>query len=374
MKVYILNFAVIVLLGLAAEKYRTKKAVRMGCFIYIWLQLTVLAAVRWGIGYDYNQYYNTFYAISRASDWSSILDRREEIGFLLFNRGMSYITDNIIVYLFFYYGLLYGLLIGYIYRYSEVKWNSIAAYAAFDYFAISICFMRQSMAMVIGLYAIEMIKKRKWYWAVLLILAASLFHSSAIILFAALAFSYIDFTNRKVQIAAAVTAVVAYVGCDFFLEHILVGPFEKYKGYIGSYFMLKNHVFAVYFPIFIFVAVLILGKKLCQQDKDFKRVLGVLVLGTFLAVMTTRHYMIERMSLYLTVYNIRIAAQLLHSFRNEENGWNYRIATVCGVLVTISAFAFLIKIDRYGIRPYQFNKSYIQELPFVPDIEEDLSS
>lgn len=360
MWVYIGNFLSITVVLLIAERYRGYRLVRVGSFLYVWLQLSLVAALRWGVGYDYNQYFNTFYEISRLSSFSELLNRREEIGFVLFNKGMSFVTDNVIVYLFAYYGLLYGLLLFYVYRYSEVKWSSLLVYIAFDYFAVSICFMRQSMAMVIGLYAMEMIKKRKLAPCVLLIGGAAIFHSSALILLIALALSFVDFTRRKVQIGAVVLAIVSYIGCDFFLSYVLVGPFEKYRGYLDSFFMTQNHVFSVYFQIFLWILLLILHRRLLEQDEMSKRLLPVMCLGAFLAFMTTRHYIIERMSLYITVYNIRIGAQLLSLFKKDR--WSYRLAMVCALVIGLGAFTFLLRVDRYGITPYQFNQGYVQEL------------
>lgn len=361
------------IIGLIAEKCAGKKIVQIICYSYSWLQLTVLAAIRWGIGYDYNQYYNTFYEVSQASGWAELLQRREEIGFLFFNRCMSYITDNVIVYLFFYYGLMYALLIWYVYKYSEVKWVSIMTFLAFDYFAVSICFMRQSMAMVIGLYAIEMMKKRKWYWTLLLVCIAALFHSSAFILLLGLGFSYIDFTKKKVQIVALVTALLLYVGCDFILWHVLVGPFEKYRGYLVSVFMMSNHIFAVFYPMIVFLFVVIYGKRLCAWDKEFKRLIPVLFMGSFLALLTTKHYIIERMSLYITLYNIRVVAMILALFiKNAQDKWDHHVAIVRAVIVCVGAFVLSLLNDRYGILPYEVNKRHLTGKFFQSEYSTDM--
>ncbi len=360
MLVYIANFVSITILFMIAEHFNKMRSVRICSFLYAWLQLSLIAALRWGVGYDYNQYFNTFYEISGLHTWAELAARREEIGFVLFNKGMTLLTNNVILYLFVYYGILYGLLLVYIYRYAEVKWSSLFLYIALDYFAVSLCFMRQSMAMVIGLFAIEMIKRRKPLCCILLTFLAAAFHSSALILLVALAFSYLDFTNRKLQIGAVISAIVIYAGCDFILKYALVGPFEKYKGYLDSFFMTKNHVFSVYFQLLIWILLLIMHKQWLAQDEENKRLLPVMCLGAFLALMTTRHYIIERMSLYLTVYNIRIGAQLLNLFQKDR--FQSRMAVIGTLAIGFGAFIFLLRADRYGITPYQFNQGYFQTL------------
>ena len=153
---------------------------------------------------------------------------------------------------------------------------------------MSFCFIRQGMAMAIGLYALEMIRKKKWYWAVALILAASLFHSSALILLLGLLCYCIDFSNRKVQAAAAAGALVLYFGCDFFLEHILIGPFAKYRDYLDSQFMAGNHILIVYYPIFVFVLAVFFRKKLCEEDESFSKMYLILSLNKARICATTR--------------------------------------------------------------------------------------
>ena len=358
MWVYVGNFLSVTVILLIAERYKKNRVLRIGSFLYVWLQLSLTAALRWGVGYDYNQYFNTFYEIRSIGSFAQLLSRREEIGFVLFNKGMSLVTDNVIVYLFVYYGFLYGLLLFYVYRYSEVKWCSLFIYIALDYFAISICFMRQSMAMVIGLFAMEMMKKRRSVPCILCIGAAALFHSSALILLPALLLSYVDFTKRKVQTGAVILAAAGYFGCDLLLEYVLVGPFEKYRGYLDSFFMIQNHVFSVYFQILLWILLIVFQKKLIGQDETDKRLIPVMCFGAFLALMTTRHYIIERMSLYITVYNIRTGAQILALFHKDR--WNRNFAAACAMVIGLFAFCFLIRADRYGICPYQFNQGYFQ--------------
>lgn len=364
MGVYIVNFAVLLVLGLFAEHFNRHRCSRVVFCAFVGLQLTLLASVRWSTGWDYNQYYNIFYQVSRAENWTEVFQRREEIGFLFFNRCMSYITGNIIVYLFCFYGLMYGLLMVYVYRYSRVKWVTIVSFLAFDYFAASLCFMRQSMAMVMGLFALEMIKRRNWKLALVWIGIASTFHISALILLVCLAFSYIDFTERKVQLIAVVISVLLYVGCDTILEHVLVGPFAKYAIYLDSQFMNGNHFLVIFYNVFVYGLVLYFQKRLLKEDGCFKCLLPVLFLGTALSIMSIQHYVIERIALYITIYNIQVVAQVLDLFKRRMSQWNCCLAMCSAVLISVGAFAFGIKSDRYGICPYKLNKGYLYQVEF----------
>lgn len=367
MGIYVVNFAVLLVIGLFAEHFNKHRYSRVIFCAFVGLQLTLLASLRWSTGLDYNQYYNIFFEVSRADGWAEVFQRREEVGFLFFNRCMTYITGNIIVYLFCFYGIMYSLLMVYVYRYSKMKWVTVMAFLAFDYFAASLCFMRQSMAMVMGLFALEMIKRRKWKWAIVWILIASTFHISALVLLVCLAFSYIDFTERKVQVAAVAISALLYVGCDFILEHVLVGPFAKYAIYLDSQFMNGNHFLVIFYNVFVYGLVLYFQKRLLKEDKAFKQLLPVLFLGTVLSVMSTKHYVIERMALYITIYNIQVVAQVLALFKARMSRWNYCLAMYSAVIISVGAFAFGIKSDRYGICPYKLNKSFLYQVEFFKE-------
>lgn len=367
MGVYVINFAAVIFTGLVAQLFSERRAAGIFFCSCSWLQLTLIAALRWSNGLDYNQYYNSFFSIANAESWSDVLKMRYEIGYLFINRIVSHITANIIVYMFIFHGLMYALLLFYVYKYVEMKWLAVAAFVAFDYYALSLCFMRQSMAMVIGLFAIEMIKKRKWYFAVLFILFASLFHASALILLVCLAISFLDFSKKKVWITAVMLSVGIYFGSGILLQYILVGPFAKYRDYLESRFMNGNHFLVVFYPVFVFALVLCFYKRLCKEDKQFKSIFAVLFFGTVLSILSTKHYIIERMALYITIYNIRVVAQILALFKSKMQKWNYQLAVYCAVFISIGAFAFGIKNDRYGISPFELNRSYLYDVDFFKD-------
>ena len=194
-----------------------------------------------------------------------------------------------------------------------------------------------------------------------------MFHASALILLVCLAVSFIDFSKKKVWITSVVLSIGVYFGSGIILRYILVGPFAKYRDYLESRFMNGNHFLVVFYPVFVFALVVCFYKGLCKEDKQFKNLFSVLFLGTMLSILSTKHYIIERMALYITIYNIRVVAQILALLKNKMQKWNYQLAVYCVVCISIAAFAFGIKNDRYGISPYELNKSYLYQVNFFKD-------
>lgn len=364
MVIYIAGFSFLLIFGLATQllpKYG--QLVKVYC-ITAWLLLTAAAAFRWSVGLDYNQYYNTFYDISNAADWNEVFSFRYEPGYLIFTRLVTYFTRNIIVYLFLFYGLMYALLMRYVYKYAEIKWLAVIAFLSLDYFAMSFCFMRQGMAMVIGLYAYEMIKQRKSYWVVLLTLLAAMFHVSALMLLLCLFVSYIDVNQKKLFRLYVIFSLIICFGCDYILQHIFVGPFAKYADYLQSRFMKGNNILVVYYPILLFVFVVLFYKKICDSDKTFSAMFPILFLGAVLCVMSTKHYLLERMALYVTIYNIRVIPQIVSIVKAKMSKSVVCLALYGMLVLNIGAYAYGLMIDRYGIVPYRWNEMYMHKVAF----------
>lgn len=202
---------------------------------------------------------------------------------------------------------------------------------------------------------------------VLLSLLAASFHSSAVIILLCLAVSYIDIKNTRLFRIFVVFTVIFFVGFDQILNSLLIGPFEKYTSYLDSQFMGGNHILVVYYPIIMFALVMIFFNPLCDTDKNFTRMIPILFLGVVLSIMTTRHYILERMSLYITIYNIRLVPQLLSAIQKKKSKDFHDLAIFAVLVLCINAFAFGIMNDRYGILPYRLNKEFMYEVPYFDE-------
>lgn len=365
MGIYIVNVALLTLVGLVVERFSdSKKLLKVYC-IYAFVQMTLLAAVRYNIGIDYTQYYHAFLNIGKAADWKEVFSFRYEPGYLVLNRLISLFTNNVPVYMGVYSGIMYALVMLYIYRYCEEKWLAVLSFVALDYYALTYCFMRQGMAMIIGLFAIEQMRRNKWYFAVPLVLLSSCFHASALVLLFYFAVSYINWRKRWVQLSALLLSIIVYVGCDEILKVVLVGPFEKYRDYLNSTFMAGNSWIMVFYPVFCVVLFFVVFSDMKENNASFDKLIPMLYVGIFLTILSTRHYIIERTALYMTIYNIRIVPMLVHHYCRKKQQWNYQLATICALIVGTSAFVFGITSDRYRIVPYQIATEQLERVPLL---------
>lgn len=374
MIVYIVNAVLLTLVGLLVERFsKSTLLIKIYC-IYAFLQLTLLAAVRYNIGIDYTQYYHAFLNIGKAADWSEVFQFRYEPAYLILNRLISFITNNVPVFMGIYGGIMYGLLMIYVYKYCEEKWLAVLSFIVLDYYALTYCFMRQGMAMIIGLFAIEQMKRNKWYLAVPLVLLSSCFHASALILLLYFAASYINWRKRWVQITAVLLSVIAYLGCDYILQIVLVGPFEKYRDYLNSSFMRGNPYIMVFYPVFCIILFFIVKRDIFGKSHTLDKLVPMLFIGLVLTILSTKHYIIERMALYITIYNIRLVPMIVHHFNRKGQQWNYQLATICALIISTSAFVFGITSDRYTILPYQVATEQLENVPLLKVMDKSIET
>lgn len=373
MVVYIVNAVLLTLVGLAVERFSKSKLLLKVYCIYAFLQMTLLAAVRYNIGVDYTQYYHAFLNIGKAADWGEVFQFRYEPGYLIINRLISLITNNVPVYMGIYAAIMYGLFMLYVYRYCEEKWLAVLSFIVLDYYAMTYSFMRQGLAMVIGLFAIEHMRKNRWYFAIPLVFLSSCFHASALILLVFFAVSYIDWRKRWVQITAILVSILGYIGCDYILQIVLVGPFEKYRGYLDSSFMQGNPYVMVFYPVFCVILFFALMKNIKDKSHTLDKLVPMLFLGLVLTILSTKHYIIERMALYMTIYNIRLVPMMVHHFYRKGQQWNYQLATICVLIISTSAFVFGITSDRYLILPYQIAEEQLENVPLLKIMDSNIT-
>lgn len=65
----------------------------------------------------------------------------------------------------------------------------------------------------------------------------------------------------------------------------------------------------------------------------------------------------------MTVYNIRLIPMIVRSFYKKEQKWNYQLATICVLVISMGAFVFGITSDRYLIVPYKVAEEQLEHVP-----------
>ena len=321
------------------------------------LTLTLLCGLRdKTIGTDTIAYVDTFLnrnILLRTIDGQS----KFEIGYTTLVKFISSFTSNENVFIFIL------ALLTYYFTYYYIKNNCNGAYelAVLAYMPflnyINFSALRQGLALAIGINSLRYIKDRKWLQASVIIVIASLFHSTALILFAFIPLSLTSWTRRKVGIGAICSALVVV----FFdpIVNIVLRFFPIYRRYWQSSWMTSDKsnigIFAIMVMAFCVFTIINLFRRKDLQEDEVKELTVYLVGSIFCLVLNLlgRQYgLFSRVARYyipcVIVLIVDIYKYLLINI-NLKKIYFLIIACFMGVY-----FYVIMSNDVYGIFPYKF--------------------
>lgn len=194
-------------------------------FKFAFIMVTLLQVIHYDFGSDYMQYYNQHflytgtikefmrfskmgYGAYRSIGWA-VLNRLfpGKIGFFLIVALISIIENYI------FYKLIN--------QYSERKnwWKSFSIYIFMtNLYVINFSALRQGLSVALAVLAMMMVGKKKPMPAVVILIIAILFHSSAIVMIPFVLFSFISLGNGKKY-----AIIISVVSLLFFVSNTLVG-------------------------------------------------------------------------------------------------------------------------------------------------------
>lgn len=157
-------------------------------FLFIYLVLFLTSGCRYEVGSDYFSYkemYEQTLPLNEVIRWGSFsTDRKAEIGYMFISSIFRTFGCEInVMYLFISLITTY-LFLKSIWLYNP-KWFylCVLTYFSFVFFVIDMSAVRQSISLAIYLYSIRYIHNRNIWMYFLLVILASLFHFSALVLF-----------------------------------------------------------------------------------------------------------------------------------------------------------------------------------------------
>lgn len=193
--------------------------------------LACLAALRASdIGNDTANYL-TLYDDIRYMNWGELewLTPRYEMGYLVLNRLLAYVSSNAQIILIVSSVFCYFFYWKFIKKYSTIVGLSLFIFFFARYHDTSMNIVRQVMATGFVLWSYLELKKGRNIWFVVLVLLAYSMHKSSIVFLLAFPFSKIEFRTKYTKyflLACGVAFVVGGTVIAFLLAH----------GWIPSYY------------------------------------------------------------------------------------------------------------------------------------------
>jgi hypothetical protein len=318
MLVYYINLIAIVVLAVPLCLWRPatwKKILYLSLtFGYMWF----IATFREGIGYDYQSYIDIFEQAraggqSLGAIFGNLINGGIEPGFYLLNRFLSlFVTSSVVMYGVYSF-LMLAPVAYFIFRYCKDVWLSTWIYVTVTFFYTIMNFVRQGMAVSIILLGYKFLREKKTIPFLLLVLLAAMFHKTALIMIPVYFLCHLKL-NWKLGLFYAGITLVLYMTSGFIIDFVTDYIFSYYKDSLWV-----NEGFSITFlfvPVVIFGACLALKFSWEKRDADANMLLNLLLFSLLIWVFITRHFIIERFSMYMYIYAIAAVPAALSALQS----------------------------------------------------------
>lgn len=277
-------------------------------------QLLIIMLCRYQIGYDYNMYAVGFNFMNQDG-FSDFTYRDWETGFVVMTKLLGLILPDYMWYM----GVITFITIVpaavFIYKNSEMPWVSTILYINLFLFFMSMNFLRQAIALSFVMIAWGCIKKNKFFSFLIVILIASLFHQTVLIMIPVYFLIKMQPTFKELIIYAYLL-LWFYISSTGFINLITKFFHEEYT---GSVFLEEglSFIYAI-LPVAVTILTFILVKSgTINITKENKYIINLSLIGTIMMVTMSRHSIIERLSYYFILFIPLLVPVIYQSIRTK---------------------------------------------------------
>ncbi|MDD3922221.1 MAG: EpsG family protein [Endomicrobiaceae bacterium] len=295
-----------------------KENTRKKCKFYLWItgiEIFLFLGLRSvNIGHDTAAYANLFKIVKDTPDlFNSSIDI--EITFLLFTKFLTLFSSHPqILFLTTSAFIVYSTM-RLIYKYTNIPWLAVFIYLTFGKIMFEAGIIRQSLAIAISFFAFDFIVKRQFLKFSLLIIIASLFHSSALLLFIMYPISFIKPTIKNIVLCIIMVIII------FFSTHVInnlaFSIMTSYSGYEQT--SLNNGIIKL--GVIVKIAISFFVSLLCwfafrikkandknfiftEKGKQYMILFIFSILAILFYILSLRTRLFIRLSCYFDFFNI----------------------------------------------------------------------
>lgn len=343
--------------------------------ILTFLVLSLVSAIRFGVGYDYLYIYvGAFNEVVRLS-FDEIISSyfiseqiyyfvgRHEIGYVLLQYIVSLFTTDFRAIFVVTSIIVNGLVCILFYKYAEDKILAVFLYFCFGMFYSSLNFVRQNISAILIAFAFTQIKERNFKKFLILVVLAGLFHKGAFFMLPFYFILQLKMSKLVLSLYSSVMVVILLFS-NVFITFAIDNFFPWYDLGVNSN-LIENGIPLYYLivPSFIFI-LLFRYKDLLVENRNYIYV-NIAFFNMFFFVLGAKHFIIERFTLFFQYATI-IGVSILIKRIKEDNYYNlvftktdfkskldsylpYFLVVVVGLGLNL----FLLNVDGHSVVPYR---------------------
>lgn len=338
----------------------------------------LISALRFQVGYDYNLYGGAYFNM-QYSTFEDIGADKMEKGFLLPLYVLNLAFEEYYVVFIYTSIIIYPAVFYLICKNSSNPWISTTAFLCLGVFFNSMCFLRQFIAALIVTYAVQYFDKKQLWRFFILVIAASAFHWSALLMLGMWVLLIIKPGKIYLGIVTVGTVVFCFVSRS--LMYWAIDKFYMYKDYDPATNPEASMGLPIWYTIMfgvLFIVSFIFRKRLIEKNQKNSLYINCLMYTVVFEAMGTRHGVLSRFAilvylpavLYLVPDMVTVIKEYISdTFElKQKRARVLTIVSACvGSLFAVGCYVMLMLNNYNGVVPYvsQMNRStdiFVEEI------------
>ncbi len=313
MLIYHLNNILILIWAVIFCFRKPSKKKNLIFIILAFSQLLAISIFRYKIGYDYNMY--AVGEFNMQMDGFGTLQYKDwEIGFVLLTKVLGLFLPNFYYYMAFFAVISIVPAAIFIYKNSKMPWVSTILYVNTFIFFMTMNFIRQAVALSLVMLSWHFIKKKQFFKFLVIILFASLFHQTVLIMIPI-------YFLVKMKIRPQGMIIYAYFLLIFYISSTdLINILTKFlhEEYNRSIFVTEgiSLVYAL-LPTAIAIIAFLLSKYTINMNDENKYLINMTIITGLFFITAIRHGIIERLSYYTLIFTILLVPEIYLSIKEK---------------------------------------------------------
>jgi len=203
-----------------------------------------------------------------------------------------------------------------IYRYSKEPYLSFIMLTSLGYYFFSMTALKQTVSISFVLLSFKFLHERKLLKFIFIILATSLFHTSAVIFLLAYPISRAKVNMKHILAIPVIFLTAPFISRLLSLIWFLVVP-EYYYNYSESNTLLTLTGFLIQVTIFIFCYIY--KNNLLKEDPKQNIFYNILIIGVFFQILASTAFAeMFRASMYFSIFSIILVPNVISKIRNSR--------------------------------------------------------
>jgi len=344
--IYIVIMLSAFLITLFIDKKKNTKSFLMNKFLIFISFIIVLLphAFRYGIGTDYfYTYVPGFLATGKGVEFY------DEIGFELLNKCVYVLTHDyrglfficsVFIFFFLYRGIIKNS--------KNLSLSILLIFLTQCYF-YSMNMMRQSMAIVVIFYSFKYIKNNQKIKYILCCLAASLIHSSALLM---IPFIFIyNMELGKIKKLIICLFLFVFSGSVGNVIHYIVNNYTSYGWYYNSTFATETVPMTLILTnLLLFLLNIIYYPDKTEYDREYKILSNINFIGMCFVIVSPTIPLIYRIVKYFTIFQILLVPEMFKRIKEPKIRLAVKVIVI-GFMLTTMIYQIII-LGGEGVVPY----------------------